>query len=147
MPVPMEQIIPGAVFRFKTGLRRVKRLKPQTGPDGVMVDWEYADALPRRRNAGSLWGATFRVQAIELVPDPSLAGETRQLLPSRRTIACLEKPVDVTLTTRCPAKWVMVDMETGDFWRNDGQQFHRLSTQETSEVLDVARMSIASAAS
>lgn len=139
MSVPIDLIRPGAVFRFRASLRRVKRLQAPSS-DGCMVHWEYADNIPRRVNFGSLWLQSFRTQAIELVPDPSLAGEQRQLLPSRRTIACLEHPVEIKLTTRCPAKWAMVDMETGELWGHDGQHFQRMTAAQAGEIADIARM-------
>lgn len=145
MAVPIETIRPGAVFRFKTGLRRVIRIKP-AGPEsipGFMVDWEYADDQPHRRSRGSLWAETFRLQAIEPVPDHDQAGEQRQLLPSRRTVHCLPEPVEIILRTRCPAKWRLVDLETGDLWGHDGQHFVRLSDEQTGEVADVVHMSLA----
>lgn len=141
MAVPMQQIVPGAVFRFKNGLRRVTRIHEPLGP-GCMVDWEYADGEPHRRQSGSLWNHTFRIQAIEQVPDPDLdpGRQTRQLLSAGRCVPCLEQPVAITLTTRCPAKWVMLDMESGELWRHDGQQFHRLAANEVADVVQVARM-------
>lgn len=138
MAIPVDQLRPGAVFQFKNGLRRVTALRKE-GALGFMVDWEYVDGSPRRRQSGSLWFESFRVQALALVPDPSLIGEKRTLLPSGRTVACLEQPVAVTLHTRCPLKWVMVDMESGELWRHDGQRFERLSPNEALEVQAVAR--------
>lgn len=144
MSVPIEQITPGAVFRFKAGLRRVKKLRDHAGT-GFMVDYELVDGQPRRRQTGSQWVHYFRKEAIEQVPDPSAAGEQRQLLPSRRTVPCLDAPVDITLKTRCPAKWAMVDMETGELWGHDGQRFHRLTAMQSGEVAEIARMSAESA--
>lgn len=74
------------------------------------------------------------------MPDPSHAGEQRQLLPSHRTVACLDTPVDITLKTRCPAKWVMVDMETGELWGHDGKRFQRVTVLVAGEAAEVARM-------
>lgn len=138
MSVPFDLIRPGVVFRFKAGLRRVTRLRPYS--DRFMVDWEYADGQPRQRRGGSVWGPNFRREAIEMVPDPSMHHESRQLLPSRRTVACLEHPVEIKLTTRCPAKWSMVDMETGELWGHDGQRFQRMTAAQAGEIADIARM-------
>lgn len=138
MSVPFDLIRPGVVFRFKAGLRRVTRLRPYS--DRFMVDWEYADGQPRQRRGGSVWGPNFRREAIEMVPDPSMHHESRQLLPSRRTVACLEHPVEIKLTTRCPAKWAMVDMETGELWGHDGQHFQRMTAMQAGEVAEIARM-------
>ncbi|MGQ5490497.1 hypothetical protein ACUH78_16755 [Thauera sp. ZXT1-4] len=42
MAVAIEQIQPGAVFRFKTAARRVTSLSKPLGA-GFNVNWEYAD--------------------------------------------------------------------------------------------------------
>ena len=34
----------------------------------------------------------------------------------------LEKPVDITISTKVPSKWLFVDLETGDVWiKEDGK--------------------------
>ena len=50
----------------------------------------------------------------------------RILKPSGRIVASLPEPVEIKLHTRCPHKWVIVDMESGELWGHDGQHFHRL---------------------
>ncbi|MBS3912748.1 MAG: hypothetical protein KGZ70_13155 [Hydrogenophaga sp.] len=139
MSVPYEQLVTGAAFRFKNGIRRITGMRGHVGT-GFMVDWEYADGLPRRRQTGSLWSHSFRMQALELVLDPSTVGEQRQLLPSQRIVACLDQPVVITIKSRCPAKWVMVDMETGQLWGHDGKTFQRLTDQQAGEVAAVASL-------
>ena len=58
MPVSIEQIRPGAVFRFKTAARRVTSLSKPLGA-GFNVNWEYADRLPR---AGKRTGSAGPVE-------------------------------------------------------------------------------------
>lgn len=64
----------------------------------------------------------------------------RILKPSGRIVASLPEPVEIKLHTRCPHKWVIVDMESGELWGHDGQHFHRLSDPHIGEVVDVTRM-------
>lgn len=139
MAVAIEQIQPGAVFRFKTAARRVTSLSKPLGA-GFNVNWEYADGKKRGgRLSGSQWVHYFKVQAIEQIPEPAAAGMSRQLLPSRKSVASLNEPVEITLRTHCPAKWAVVDMETGELWGHDGAQFRRLSAAEAADVATVAK--------
>ncbi len=69
-----------------------------------------------------------------------MARELRLLLSSRRCVPCLPKTVDITVKTRCPGKWAVVDMETGEVWAHDGQRFARLSPEQKREVADVVNM-------
>lgn len=39
-----------------------------------------------------------------------------RVLKSGRVVRDLPEPIDVKLTTRCPSKWLAVDLETGDIW-------------------------------
>jgi hypothetical protein len=138
MAVAIEQIKPGAVFRFKNGPRRVAGFGKQMGT-GFNVRWEYADGKKRGgRLAGSMWVHYFRANAIEQIPDPAVAGTTRRLA-SGREVASLEDMVAITLNTHCPAKWAFVDLETGKLWRHDGTQFKRLSSAEAKEVEALAK--------
>lgn len=138
MSVSIEQIQPGAVFQFKTAPRRVTSLGKPVGR-GFDVNWEYADGKKRGgRLSGSQWVHYFRSGAIEQIPDPAISGRPRQILPSGRTVPSLADTVDITLKTHCPAKWAMVDIETGDMWGHDGSQFRRLSPAESAEVAAVA---------
>lgn len=67
MAVPIEQILPGAVFRFKTADRRVVSLSEPVG-SGFDVLWEYADGKKRGgRLGGRQWVYYFRSDAIEQV--------------------------------------------------------------------------------
>lgn len=133
--ITIEQIQPGAVFRFKTALRRVTSI---TAPmrTGFHVNWEYADGKKRGgRLRGSQWVHYFRAAAIEQIPDPMLPSETRTLkCPSGRVVPCLAENTEITLVTRCPQKWAFVDLETGDLWGHDGLHFRRLSEGEICEV-------------
>jgi hypothetical protein len=37
----------------------------------------------------------------------------------------LEKPVDLTISTKVPSKWAFVDMETGDIWVKVNGKYER----------------------
>jgi hypothetical protein len=138
MAVAIEQIKPGAVFRFKTAPRRVTGFGKQMGT-GFNVKWEYADGKKRGgRLTGSMWVHYFRANAIEQIPDPAAAGTTRRLV-SGREVPSLEDVVEITLNTHCPAKWAFVDLETGKLWGHDGTQFKRLSSAEAAEVEALAK--------
>jgi hypothetical protein len=69
-----------------------------------------------------------------------MARELRLLLSSRRCVPCLPKTVDITVKTRFPGKWAVVDMETGELWAHDGLRFARLSSEKKREVADVVNM-------
>lgn len=132
MSVAIEQIKQGAVFRFKTAARRV------TGVNAGNVTWEYADGQKRGgRRAGTQWIHYFKSDAIEQIPDPAAAVENRTLR-SGREVPSLAGAVAVTLNTHCPAKWAVVDLETGELWGHDGMHFKRLSSSEAAEVVAVA---------
>lgn len=147
MAVSIERIKPGAVFRFKTAARRVVSVSERRG-SGFMVDWEYADGQRRGgRIGGSQWVHYFRSDAIEEIPDPLSGGEFRRLKPSGRQVPCLKNEVDISLTTRCPAKWLMVDLETGELWQHDGVSFERAKSPEADRIARALSASPASAES
>jgi hypothetical protein len=142
MAVKIEQIKIGAVFLFKHGPRRVTGFGKPIGT-GFNVRWEYADGKKRNgRLTGSQWVNYFKVNAIEQIPDPALAGTTRRLV-SGREVPSLYSATEVKLNTHCPAKWAFVDLETGELWGHDGNQFRRLSSAEAEEVMDVAKQATA----
>jgi hypothetical protein len=138
MAVAIEQIKPGAVFRFKTAPRRVTGFGKQMGT-GFNVKWEYADGKKRGgRLTGSMWVHYFRAKAIEEIPDPSVAWTVRRLV-SGREVPSFYEVVVITLNTHCPAKWAFVDLEAGELWGHDGTRFRRLSSTEAAEVEAVAK--------
>ena len=138
MPVSIEQIRPGAVLRFKTAARRVTSLSKPLG-SGFNVNWEYADRLPRGgKRTGSQWVHYFRADAIEEIPDPGAVTEQRKLIPPQRVVGCQPAPVTITLETRCPDKYAIVDLETGELWGHTGDTFRRLSEAESADVAYVA---------
>lgn len=133
MSLTTEQIKPGAVFQFKVAARRVTRLSGSIGT-GFSVDWEYADG---KKRGGRLGGTQclqyFRRDAIEEIPDPTVY-ESKRRLKSGREIASFRSTVEIKLTTHCPGKWAIVDLETGDAWGCKGTGFRRLSENEIAEV-------------
>jgi hypothetical protein len=45
------------------------------------------------------------------------------------------EPVDITLNSRCPTKWLAVDMETGEIWHAHPDSRFRRATQKFIEEL------------
>lgn len=137
MAVALEELVAGAVFRFKAGARRIVGRRNETDR-GYMVEWAYADGKPRRgKTSGSQWCHYFRREAIERIPAGEDAAETVQLLPDRRTVAKLAEPVTINITTRKPSRWAFVDLETGDVWAHTGEKFAHMSAQQCEDVAHV----------
>lgn len=133
MPVLLESIKPGAVFRFKTANRLVVGLDPLSM--GAFVNWVYADGKPRGgRLGGRQWITYFRQDAIELLPNSGTAGCYR-ILKSQREVGVLPDQITISIRTNCPGKWAIVDLETGDLWGHDGNQFKRLSRAEQGDLV------------
>ena len=86
---------------------------------------------------GSQWVHYFRADAIEQMP--ILAGDPRTIKPSGKTVPSLACEVVIPLRTKCPAKWALVDMETGELWGYTGSTFQRLSAEQAIEVAAVAQ--------
>jgi hypothetical protein len=136
MAVPIEQIKPGAVFRFVKALRRVKSLSPWVG-SGCSANWEYADGVKRGgKLSGTQWVHYFRADAIEQVPD---TGESRRIKLSGKPVPGLALEVVIAIRTKCSAKWVVVDMETGQLWAHDGIEFRHLTSEQASDVAAVTQ--------
>lgn len=56
-------------------------------------------------------------------------------LCSGRMVPELPATVDLALTTRCPAKWLSVDLETGDVWAGTQSGWRRATGVEREEAL------------
>lgn len=118
MTVSRDQVRPGAVFLFKTAARRVIQMTPLG--NWFRVDWEYADGQKRGgRLTGSMWGPYFLKEAIEEIPDPGVG----------------EREVEIVVRTQHPHKWAFVDLETGDLWGHDGNEFKRLDAEKTETLI------------
>jgi hypothetical protein len=145
MAVAIEQIRPGAVFRFKNGPRRVIEFaKPVGSGFNTRVRWEYADGKKRGgRLTGTQWVHYFRAKAIEEIPDPAVAGDTLRLLSGREVATFKDDSCKITVDTNCPAKWAFVDLETGELWGHDGTKLRHLSPAEAAEVEAVAKQAAA----
>lgn len=145
MSVDIQQIKPGAVFSFKTAARRVTSLGPPVGT-GCSVYWEYVDGKKRSgRVSGAQWVHYFRKDAIEevLAPGGAPVGLTRKLRPDGKVVPCLPAPASIALNTACPAKWIMVDMETGELWSPDGTGFVRALREDVARVAAVTAQLVA----
>lgn len=47
--------------------------------------------------------------------------KTRKLKDGRR-VKELKNEVSIVINTKCPAKWLLTDLETGDQWTSTGTQ-------------------------
>lgn len=138
MAVSIEQVKPGAVFRFANEIRRVKSLSEHSA-SGFNVCWEYADGQARGgKLGGKQWVRGFIATALEELTLPSWSQETRLLLPAGDPAPCAPSRVEITVQTYCPGKWAFVDMETGELWGHDGQTFHRLAADAAGKVAHIA---------
>ncbi len=138
MAVPIEQIVRGAVFRFKTANRLVVECKALSSR-GFVVHWQYADGKKRGgKLGGAQWVHYFRAEALEQVPPEDGSGETVILIGGKRIVPRRKELVEVTLLTKAPQKYAIVDMETGELWGHDGDKFRRLTEDECREVSAVA---------
>ena len=48
-----------------------------------------------------------------------------------------KKPVERTISTHCPDKWLFVDLETGDVWSGRDARFARANLKELTELASV----------
>lgn len=58
----------------------------------------------------------------------------RILRPHGREVPELADAIAITLTTRCPGKWAMVDRETGEVWGHDGNDFRPIAGKDAAEI-------------
>lgn len=58
----------------------------------------------------------------------------QRALKSGRAVPELPEVVDLRLTTRCPSKWVSVDLETGDIWVGSQTGWRRAGAEEQSDA-------------
>ncbi len=56
-------------------------------------------------------------------------------LRSGRSVPELPATVDLVLTTRCPAKWLTLDLETGDVWAGSQSGWRRATVAEREETI------------
>lgn len=56
-------------------------------------------------------------------------------LRSGRMVPELPATVDLALTTRCPSKWISVDLETGDVWLGTQSGWRRAADAERNDAL------------
>lgn len=64
----------------------------------------------------------------------------RTLRATGRRVACQPDLATIALHTRCPKKYAIVDLETGDVWGHDGDTFRRLEDEFIEELIGVVTM-------
>lgn len=63
--------------------------------------------------------------------------KTRKLITGKR-VPELSTTIDITISTKCPKKWALVDMETGEIWvYNKIRKFKRASKGTTSTIFGI----------
>lgn len=106
MPVSLSDIVPGSVFQFKTGTRRVLSIQG----DKVVWEWEDGDVDCKRvRRGGSMWIKSFAEDAHCLPGE----GEQSLKLLSGEVVKVLNTVATFKLRTLCPSKYLVIDMESG----------------------------------
>lgn len=58
----------------------------------------------------------------------------QRTLRSGRAVPELADTSGLTLTTRCPTKWLAVDLETGDVWAGHSDGWRRATAEECQEA-------------
>lgn len=134
-------VFPVSALLFINGALLVGLVVASLADLRAMVSGKHLEAqISSRATSGGVEQAAvhhFKADAIEQIPDPAAAGCVRQLR-SGREVPSLADVVNITMTTHCPAKWAIVDLETGDLWGHDGTQFRRLTASEAAEVSAVS---------
>lgn len=75
---------------------------------------------------------------VSLLQSMDAAVVMRKLQGSGREVRALKEATAITLNTRCPDKWAMVDLETGEVWAHDGATFQKASQQTVGDVVALA---------
>lgn len=60
-------------------------------------------------------------------------------LLSGRKVPELPAPVTLPLESRCPEKWLAVDLQTGDIWRRGGEGWRRATAEQLAELAALAK--------
>ena len=71
-------------------------------------------------------------RADTIAPQKKPVGRT---LRSGRKVPELTDTMTLTLTTHCPAKWLSLDMETGDVWVGSSTGWRRATAAERQEAV------------
>lgn len=69
--------------------------------------------------------------------------KVRSSILGHQVFKSFDKDVIVSLRTKCPDKWLCVDLETADVWRKkDGAVFRRASAIDLVELIECVRIQI-----
>lgn len=133
MPISLKDIVPGSVFQFKTGNRRVLSIQ------GDEVVWEWADGdvdCKRVRRGGAMWIKSFAEDANYL---PGEGGQSLRLL-SGEVVKVLDTVATFQLRTLCPSKYLVIDMESGAVMRIGKDGLERVPVEKVSAAKRVLLM-------
>jgi hypothetical protein len=137
MNAPMHKITPAMRREFDTllaekGLTRFRRLElaarlyPITRPRSQPLANTLADTIMKDAARAGLIERTGHQHWIR--------SQSRRTLKSGRCVPDTPVPVEITMSTRCPAKWVSVDLETGDIWVPEKSTWKRASPAVAAEL-------------
>lgn len=107
----------------------VKILLPMTSPRSLGMATHIADVLLKEL------AATGRIQRHGHLHWVCTSSQ-RQLL-DESLVPELGDAVDLHLKTKCPEKWVAIDLETGDVWRGSAKGWRR-PTEATLAMVTMA---------
>jgi len=116
---------PAHIIKLWNAFREARGDRPFRRQD--VAELFYPNLRPRKMASAIVLADTLMAAARsagELVKAGHVAWKfnvkTERTLLSGRTVAELPEVKSITLTTRCPAKWVVVDLETGHVWSGAG---------------------------
>ncbi|AOS81413.1 hypothetical protein Q5W_21885 [Hydrogenophaga sp. PBC] len=104
-----------------------ERIYPMTSPRSR----ERADAISDRVLREAAAAGKIRREGHQ---HWAKVGHGRTLIDGS-TVAELAVPQELKLDTKCPAKWLAVDLETGDVWRGTTSGWKRLEEQRRQTLL------------
>lgn len=65
------------------------------------------------------------------------ARKNRRTLRSGRSVIEVIQATTLPIKTRCPEKWISLDLETGDIWMGSGCGWRRASPEISREAMEV----------
>lgn len=109
----------------RSGLSAV--LYPLTTPRSLSVADRLADGLMRD------WATAGRIQKHGHQHWAKVLHERK--LRSGRAVPELAESLTLDLITRCPDKWVSIDLETGDVWAGSSKGWKRSTATQRQEAI------------
>lgn len=108
-----------------------ERLFPHTRPRSHPRSVELADSI--------LQAAARAGRIVRTGHQHWMRASQGRTLKSGRQVAEHKDVLSLELTTHCPAKWVAVDLETGDIWAGSDKGWKRASPEIVGEMKALVR--------